>query len=538
MRWRRFWWVTLVFAAGLLAAARLAADDRGAGQVVILANASDRESLRIARHYAASRGVPAANVFALPLSQEETIGWREFLEQLWHPLLADLVRTGWIDAVPMNLTDAVGRTKYAPHSHRITALVVCRGVPLRVAHDPGRMPVPSAAPSSPAARDGAETNAGAVDSELSLLAAPNHPIHGLIPNPLFQRSRPGRLELEKVIRVARLDGPTAADAIALVDRALEAEHGGLHGRAYVDLADRDPLGNRWFEAALAQLRREHVPADVDRGPAPFPAGARFDAPVLYFGWYAADAVGPFLLPGFRFPPGAIAYHLHSFSAATVRSATTGWVGPFVARGVTATVGNVYEPYLTFCHRPDLLLQRLRAGDTLAEAAYYALPALSWQQVLVGDPLYRPFPAGRGPLASAPVGYEALQRMQALIDAGNLAEAEVIGRAALERRPDLAVALALGRLLRDRGQREAAARVLAIRPGPPAADQWGLVREVALLLAELGRPGPAVELWHMLLRQPLPPVLAQPWFAEAAAAADAAGQESQAAAWRGLAAGGQ
>lgn len=530
MTWFRVWCLAALSWAFFRPAVAASSDDRGASQVVILANASDRDSLRIARQYAAARGVPAANIFALPLPSAETIEWRDFLAELWHPLLAELVRTGWIDAVPMRLTDLVGRTKYAPHAHRITALVVCRGVPLRIAHDPGRMPLPSSPSAPPAAREAAATNAGAVDSELSLLASPNYPIQGFVPNPLFHRSRPGRLELDQVIRVSRLDGPTVADAMALVDRALEAEHAGLRGRAYVDLADREPRGNRWFEAVLAQLRAEHFPVDSDPAPSPFPPGARFDAPVLYFGWYAADACGPFTLPGFRFPSGAIAYHLHSFSAATVRSATAGWVGPLVARGVTATMGNVYEPFLTFCHRPDLFLQRLRAGDTLVEAAYFALPVLSWQQVLIGDPLYRPFPAGRRePAASG--GYAALQRMQVLIDARRPDEAEAVAEAAGRIQPDLAVALGLARLRCDRGDREGAARALALRPGPLAADQWGLAREVAVLLAELGQPGPAVEFWRTLFRQPLPDTLRQAWLAQAAEVAAAAGEESLAAEWR-------
>ena len=33
---------------------------------------------------------------------------------------------------------------------------------------------------------------------------------------------------------------------------------------------------------------------------------------------------------------------------------------------------------------------LSAGRTLGDAAYYALPALSWQTIVIGDPLYRPF----------------------------------------------------------------------------------------------------------------------------------------------------
>ena len=53
------------------------------------------------------------------------------------------------------------------------------------------------------------------------------------------------------------------------------------------------------------------------------------------------------------------------------------------------MGNVFEPYLQFTHQPHLLLRALARGATLAEAAYFALNVLSWQAILIGDPLYRP-----------------------------------------------------------------------------------------------------------------------------------------------------
>jgi len=42
------------------------------------------------------------------------------------------------------------------------------------------------------------------------------------------------------------------------------------------------------------------------------------------------------------------------------------------------------------HRPHLLLRALARGHNFGDAVYYALPALSWQGVAIGDPLYRPF----------------------------------------------------------------------------------------------------------------------------------------------------
>ncbi len=111
---------------------------------------------------------------------------------------------------------------------------------------------------------------------------------------------------------------------------------------------------------------------------------------IYAGWYAGAITGPFAAPDFRFRKGAIAYHIHSWSAATLRSATSNWAGPLVAHGAAATMGCVYEPYLDMTPNVDVFFQRLLEGGSLGEAAWSSQPFLSWMNTVVGDPLYRPF----------------------------------------------------------------------------------------------------------------------------------------------------
>lgn len=89
-------------------------------------------------------------------------------------------------------------------------------------------------------------------------------------------------------------------------------------------------------------------------------------------------------------PGAFAYHLHSFSASTVRSTTRNWCGPLLAKGATCTMGCVYEPYLGYTPNVAIFLDALARGQTFGEAAWTAQGALSWQTAVIGDPLYRPF----------------------------------------------------------------------------------------------------------------------------------------------------
>ena len=111
---------------------------------------------------------------------------------------------------------------------------------------------------------------------------------------------------------------------------------------------------------------------------------------LYFGWYAGTVAGPFTQPDFQFAPGAIAVHIHSFSASTLHDEKANWAGPLVTKGAAATIGNVYEPYLGLTAHLNIFNDRLLHGFTFAESAYMSVQTLSWQSVMVGDPLYRPY----------------------------------------------------------------------------------------------------------------------------------------------------
>src|SRR5690606_38786282 len=202
-----------------------------------------------------------------------------------------------------------------------------------------------------------------VDSELALLLV-RAPSISYVTNPLFQNANPNPADLQRVIKVARLDGPTAKDAMALVDGALEAEEKGLRGRAYVDVTGPHANGVEWLRAVGKMTEEAGFDTTVRDGSGVFPVASRFDAPAIYFGWYANDLKGPFELEGFRFAPGAIALHIHSFSARTLRSETLGWTGPLVARGAAATWGNVYEPCLELSHLPHLFLAYLLQEGTV------------------------------------------------------------------------------------------------------------------------------------------------------------------------------
>jgi len=506
--------------------------------VVVIFNRLAAGSEEIARHYAAARQIPAANVLGFAMEDSETISWSQFVSEIWQPVQDRLIQRGWIDAYSAPGNDAVGRKVYRIAGHHIRAMVLCRGVPLRVANDPKLIIEDPFFNRHPELR----TNAGSVDSELSLLAAGSgYPINGLVPNRLFDKSQPTPQDLLQVVKISRLDGPTVAQANALVDQALYVERWGLMGRAYVDMGGRYPDGDHWLQAVADIVENQGFSTDVDRDPNTLPPWVRFDAPVIYFGWYTGDVNGPFVLPGFHFPPGAIAFHLHSFSAQTLRSDSSNWCGPLLARGAAATVGNVWEPYLQFTHRPDLLMKALVHGAAWVDAVYVSLPSLSWAAVAVGDPLYRPFAVGwdlqteRFNELPAPWGaYTALRLAQIMEMTGQPEQVLPILRSALRLKPNLAVGLALARRLQAAGQPGPAEQVLRpLLSGPlRAPDEWGTLAEAAQLALDCGQPRLAESAYGRLLREPgLPVALVAHWLVDARQAALRANDAAQAETWK-------
>lgn len=521
-----------IFAAGTSAfAAETAAEAKPAlppenERVVVVANADDPESLDVAAHYMRARGVPAENLVALPMPRAETVSWAEFSEKIFSPLRRELTRRGLIDGfVPEGVpADAFGRAplafpqdfdpENARNAEKISYVVLCRGVPLRIANDASKLPPlpPKTSPDAPARKRGPlEVNCASVDSEIALVGVPDTEANGVVVNPHYK----GNLEKPAAgrklfLRVARLDGVTAADARALVDNAIAAEKSGLLGRAYVDIGGPHKQGDRWLEECAEKTRALGFDTSVERSRALMGAAARYDAPALYFGWYSGNVGGFFLDPNFRFPPGAAAIHIHSFSATSMRSKTA-WTPALVARGVTATVGNVYEPYLGMTHLPHYFLEALAAGETAGAAAAYAIPVLSWQGVFVGDPLYRPFAKPLAAQMSDALRAPTRFSQYAFLRAANLAENEgdpAKARRILRNAEMFAPGLALNFLLarKEVAEKGACSRRVSVRV--PELENPGLMFETARLLAKSGRADDALKIYSDLLDRNLVPAAAR------------------------------
>lgn len=502
--------VLLAFLGALVSTGAALAADRGdaLARTVVVANTRDPDSVALAEYYVERRGIPADNVVALALPLPETLTWPQFVEDLWNPLRAELVRRGWIDAVETALHDDIGRRRYAITGHRMSYLVLMRGVPLRVAeHQPF---LPAEMPRGFGTQF--RTNRASVDGELALIAVENHTTVAFLPNPLFRQPRPLGPTAAAVVRVARLDGPTPADVRAAIDGALLAERVGLVGRAYVDLGGPHAEGDRWLEEVVRRMEPLGYELDVDRERAALGRLARFDAPALYFGWYETHVQGPFAVPGFRFAPGAVAVHIHSYSASTLRSDHRHWCGPLIARGAAATLGNVHEPYLQLTHHLGPFFAALADGEPLGVAAYRSLPGLSWQAVVVGDPHYRPFAVSpretwrrRDELPAEWRGFAALRAARLAQMAGRTDEAGEILRTAWRESPGLTTGLAWARHVQLTQGDAAAVRELgfvSLLTVIPEAD-FGVARAVADLLLRCGASEAAVGLYATMLASVAP-----------------------------------
>ena len=491
-------------------------------RVVVVANADDPESLDVAEHYMRARGVPEANLVALPFPRKETISWNDFSAKVFSPLRREFVARGWIagsvpeeNSVPADdfgrapllvSESAVREWCAAPESEKISYVVLCRGVPLRIENDASRLPKSDG--EGAAKRGPLDVNCASVDSEIALLGVPGTDANGAVANPFFKDLREKSGELKHLfLRVARLDGVSAADAKSLADNALAAEKNGLLGRALVDIGGPHKEGDRWLEDCAKTARALGFETGVERSRALADADSRYDAPALYFGWYSAKIGGFFRDPNFRFPPGAVAIHIHSFSATTMRSRET-WTSGLVARGATATVGNVFEPYLGMTHQPHLFLEALAAGMSAGEAAAYSIPVFSWQGVFVGDPLYRPFAKSPDAQMSAAMsGLPTRLSQYAFLRAANLAEARGDVPAAeriLKNGEMFAPGLALNFRLAEKefAKKGVCSRAIPVRV--PELENPGLLLETARLLAKASRADDALKLYADLLDRRIAP----------------------------------
>jgi uncharacterized protein (TIGR03790 family) len=398
----------LAFVTGLARAG-----DRG-DEVVVVFNSKAPESRGLADYYARRRQVPASQVIGIEMPDNEIINRSEYRDHIEKPLLKVLKEKGLLrfGSGDVRIDGAIHHVQNKVVAAKIRYIVLCYGVPLKITDDksfkeeiPADLPVPL------------QRNDAAVDNELACLPLVEQGYRRLGPlhNPCYGATNGAVVDpTNGLIMVARLDGPSASIARGLVDKALDAETNGLWGRAYFDLRGLTEgeykKGDDQFRAAAEACRLSGFETVVDDNAATFPVSFPLSQVAFYAGWYDQNVSGPFTLPTVEFMPGAFAYRLHSFNAATLRSTDHYWAGPLLAKGVTVTIGMVQEPYLSGTPNMAAFFPRFIEGFSFGEAAYASQAYLSWQTTVIGDPLYRPF--SKTPLAQVK---ELEQRNSKLVD---------------------------------------------------------------------------------------------------------------------------
>lgn len=238
----------------------------------------------------------------------------------------------------------------------------------------------------------------AVDSELMLAKVSAYSLASWIENPYFigfQGKKSG-LKKDDILLVSRLDGPDETTVYRLIDDALAAEKTGLKGKAYFDARWPPPKntknlnGYALWDASLhrsAEIVAKRMEVKLDAEPALFAEGAAPEA-ALYCGWYS---LGEYI-DSFQWMRGAVGYHIASAECTTLKKEESRvWCLQMLKHGAAATIGPVYEPYVQAFPLPELFFAALTEGYmNLGESYLISLPYISWQMVLVGDPLYRPF----------------------------------------------------------------------------------------------------------------------------------------------------
>lgn len=380
-------------------------------QVVVVYNADSALSTRTAKEYARLRHISVQQLVPLRgLPKERDLSRSDFERLVRSPLLYAGACNDWH-------WPAQGRRGGVRNMY---AMVLMPDLPLRVKESDEVNRRRSAkfqaqkAAGQKAEMEWTPDEAAAVDSELMLLGA-EYPLRSGLMNPYYEKSGDITSANPPVMAVTRIDGPDEACIRREIQDPVRVEREGLWGWVVVDEGGPYPPGERMFRTAADGAKSQDQPLFYETSKKmladAFPLS---NQTAVYFGWYTEFANGPFAADApadFRFVPGAIAGHLHSFSCPNLKDEKR-WAPALLKRGAAVSFGNVYEPFLQGCHDFGVFYDRLLKGYTVAEAQLMATPMISWQEVVFGDPLYRPFAAqreGRAPVGNAFAEWRELVR---------------------------------------------------------------------------------------------------------------------------------
>jgi len=380
-------------------------------EVLIIANQNIPESMQIAQYYCRQRHVPQEYILALSLDTnlKSSISRDDYEEKMAKPIRDEFLKRNLLGKIKCLLTvygvplKVGSRGVLKEQESSLEALQGLIDTQKKKVDEFKQYNMTNTTDYKVADRrltelqsaadriNGKETHAS-VDSELSMVLFNSYELYRWQPNPLNKDFNDIFNLRPMILMVSRLDGPSDTIAKSLVDKAIAAEKTGLKGTAYID--SRGIRGNGEY-ARFDQSLRDLAMFTSKKTPIPVveEQTAKLFEPnscpqtALYCGWYSVRKY----IDAFDFVDGAIGYHIASFEALNIRDPNSSeWCPAMLRDGITATLGPVAEPYLQAFPEPKAFFVELFEGSCLVEAYYRTMPFNSWQMLLIGDPLYRPF----------------------------------------------------------------------------------------------------------------------------------------------------
>ncbi len=377
-------------------------------EILVIANGDNAASVRIARYYCSKRNVPEDNILTLFLGMKlnDTITRNDYESFIAEPIRKELFtkkQPGKIRCllttygVPYKVEGRGPLKGFDDRLKELKELAEQEKNTLKQLEDANRTNSPEYKRASYRLTqlqidigriNGKETSAS-VDSELSMVLVGVYELYRWQPNTL--RNNLLGLSLNTLM-VSRLDGPSYNIVKGLIDKAIAAEQTGLKGIAYIDSRGivKEDLPGRFDRslrdlATLARLQADLLVTEETTEEL-FPPGT-CPRTAIYCGWYSLKKY----VDAFDFVDGAVGYHIASWEAVDLHDPnSTQWCPAMLTDGITATLGPVAEPYLHAFPQPAAFFLELFKGKCLVETFYHTKPFNSWQLLLLGDPLYRPF----------------------------------------------------------------------------------------------------------------------------------------------------
>ncbi|MEP7353075.1 MAG: TIGR03790 family protein [Acidobacteriota bacterium] len=344
----------------------------GPANVLVVVNDASPVSRSIGEYYARRRSIPSDHVCHIRTEAVENIERDVYTRNVARPITGCLQRGALAE--------------------QILYIVTTMGVPLKIDGS-----------------DGMSGDMASVDSELTLLygdiraakaGAKPHALNGPLKNPMFGRLGAAFTHAEfPMYLVTRLAAYDLAGVKNLIDQALLARN---QGKFVIDMKSKtNEEGNDWLRKAAQSLPADRVIFDESEM-------VLYDQTdvIGFASWGSNDPNRHERFVNFKWLPGSIATEFVSTNARTFERPPNDWtIAPWAAGsgkwwkgspqtltadylsdGATAATGHVDEPFLVLTPHPEYLLPAYFTGRNLAESFYLSIQGLSWQNVVIGDPL--------------------------------------------------------------------------------------------------------------------------------------------------------